>query len=144
MDIYEIFEYLLYCYFFLLVDCVLEVEFGKLIYVYKNIMMNELYFVGYFFYYLVMLGVLIMEVLVQVVGILFFKIMDSKLDVNFVFYFVGIDECCFKKLVMLGDQLYLYVEIFWQMWGIWKYKVEVWVDGQVVVEVILMCVKWDV
>jgi len=61
-----------------------------------------------------------------------------------VFYFVGIDECCFKKPVRPGDQLHLHVEIARQMRGIWKYKAEARVDGQVVAEATLMCAKRDI
>lgn len=144
MDIHEILEHLPHRYPFLLVDRVVEVEPGKSIHAYKNITMNEPYFVGHFPHHPVMPGVLIMEALAQAAGILSFKTMDSKPDANSVFYFVGIDECRFKKPVMPGDQLHLHVEIMRQMRGIWKYKAEARVDGQVVAEATLMCAKRDV
>lgn len=144
MDIHEILEHLPHRYPFLLVDRVLEVEPGKSIHAYKNITMNEPYFVGHFPHHPVMPGVLIMEALAQAAGILSFKTMDSKPDANSVFYFVGIDDCRFKKPVMPGDQLHLHVEIVRNMRGIWKYKAEARVDGQVVAEANLMCAKRDV
>lgn len=144
MDIHEILEHLPHRYPFLLVDRVLEVEPGKSIHAYKNITMNEPYFVGHFPHHPVMPGVLIMEALAQAAGILSFKTMESKPDANSVFYFVGIDECRFKKPVMPGDQLHLHVNIERQMRGIWKYKAEARVDGQVVAEAKLMCAKRDI
>lgn len=48
MDIHEILEHLPHRYPFLLVDRVLEVVPGKSIHAYKNITMNEPYFVGHF------------------------------------------------------------------------------------------------
>lgn len=144
MDIHEILEHLPHRYPFLLVDRVLEVEPGKSIHAYKNVTMNEPYFVGHFPHHPVMPGVLIMEALAQAAGILSFKTMDSKPDDNSVFYFVGIDECRFKKPVMPGDQLHLHVEIERNMRGIWKYKAEARVDGQVVAEAKLMCAKRDI
>ena len=144
MDIHEILEHLPHRYPFLLVDRVLEVEPGKSIHAYKNITMNEPYFVGHFPHHPVMPGVLIMEALAQAAGILSFKTMDAKSDANSVFYFVGIDECRFKKPVMPGDQLHLHIDIVRQMRGIWKYKAEARVDGQVVAEATLMCAKRDV
>nr|MBL8411742.1 3-hydroxyacyl-[acyl-carrier-protein] dehydratase FabZ [Dechloromonas sp.] len=48
MDIHEILEHLPHRYPFLLVDRVLAVEPGKSIHAYKNITMNEPYFVGHF------------------------------------------------------------------------------------------------
>ena len=144
MDIHEILEHLPHRYPFLLVDRVVELEVGKSIHAYKNITMNEPYFVGHFPHHPVMPGVLIMEALAQAAGILSFKTMGSKPDPNSVFYFVGIDDCRFKKPVMPGDQLHLHVEIVRHMRGIWKYKAEARVDGQVVGEAKLKCAKRDV
>jgi len=144
MDIHEIIEHLPHRYPFLLVDRVLEVVPGKSIHAYKNITMNEPYFVGHFPHHPVMPGVLIMEALAQAAGILSFKTMESKPDANSVFYFVGIDECRFKKPVMPGDQLHLHIQIQRQMRGIWKYIAEARVDGEVVAEAKLMCAKRDI
>ena len=144
MDIHEIIEHLPHRYPFLLVDRVLEVVPGKSIHAYKNITMNEPYFVGHFPHHPVMPGVLIMEALAQAAGILSFKTMESKPDANSVFYFVGIDECRFKKPVMPGDQLHLHIQIQRQMRGIWKYIAEARVDGEIVAEAKLMCAKRDI
>lgn len=144
MDIHEILEHLPHRYPFLLVDRVLEVIPGKSIHAYKNITMNEPYFVGHFPHHPVMPGVLIMEALAQAAGILSFKTMESKPDANSVFYFVGIDECRFKKPVMPGDQLHLHIDIQRQMRGIWKYIAVARVDGEVVAEAKLMCAKRDI
>ena len=144
MDIHEILEHLPHRYPFLLVDRVLEIEPGKSIHAFKNVTINEPFFVGQFPHHPVMPGVLIMEALAQAAGILSFKTMDTKPDANSVFYFVGIDGARFKKPVMPGDQLHLHVEILRQMRGIWKYKAEARVDGQVVAEAELMCAKRDI
>lgn len=144
MDIHEILEHLPHRYPFLLVDRVLEVIPGKSIHAYKNITMNEPYFVGHFPHHPVMPGVLIMEALAQAAGILSFKTMESKPDANSVFYFVGIDECRFKKPVMPGDQLHLHIDIQRQMRGIWKYVAVARVDGEIVAEAKLMCAKRDI
>ena len=144
MDIHAILEHLPHRYPFLLVDRVLEVIPGKSIHAYKNITMNEPYFVGHFPHHPVMPGVLIMEALAQAAGILSFKTMESKPDANSVFYFVGIDECRFKKPVMPGDQLHLHIDIQRQMRGIWKYVAVARVDGEIVAEAKLMCAKRDI
>jgi 3-hydroxyacyl-[acyl-carrier-protein] dehydratase len=144
MEIHGILEHLPHRYPFLLVDRVLEIEPGKSIHAFKNVTINEPFFVGHFPHHPVMPGVLIMEALAQAAGILSFKTMDSKPDANSVFYFVGIDGARFKKPVMPGDQLHLHVEILRQMRGIWKYKAEARVDGQVVAEAELMCAKRDI
>ena len=143
MDIHEILEYLPHRYPFLLIDRVLEVDPGKSIHAYKNITINEPFFVGHFPHHPVMPGVLIMEALAQAAGILSFKSEDKKPTKNDVFYFAGIDDARFKRPVMPGDQLHLHVEIERQMRGVWKFKAEARVDGQLAAEARLMCAKRD-
>ncbi|HRE15609.1 MAG TPA: 3-hydroxyacyl-ACP dehydratase FabZ [Rhodocyclaceae bacterium] len=144
MDIHKILEHLPHRYPFLLVDRVLEIEVGKSIHAYKNVTINEPFFQGHFPHHPVMPGVLIMEALAQAAGILSFQTMGEMPDADSVFYFVGIDEARFKKPVMPGDQLHLHVQIERQMRGIWKYKAEARVDGELVAEAKLMCAKRDI
>ncbi len=143
MDIHEILEYLPHRYPFLLIDRVVEVVPGKSIHAYKNVTINEPFFVGHFPHHPVMPGVLIMEALAQAAGILSFKTEDKKPTQNDVFYFAGIDDARFKRPVMPGDQLHLHVEIERQMRGVWKFKGEARVDGQLAAEARLMCAKRD-
>lgn len=143
MDIHEILEYLPHRYPFLLIDRVVEVVPGKSIHAYKNVTINEPFFVGHFPHHPVMPGVLIMEALAQAAGILSFKTEDKKPTQSDVFYFAGIDDARFKKPVMPGDQLHLHVEIERQMRGVWKFKAEARVDGQLAAEARLMCAKRD-
>lgn len=144
LDIHEILQYLPHRYPFLLVDRVVSYEVGKEIHAYKNVTINEPFFTGHFPHHPVMPGVLIMEALAQAAGILSFKTMGEMPDDDSVFYFVGIDGARFKKPVMPGDQLHLHVTIERQMRGIWKYKAEARVEGQVVAEADLMCAKRDI
>ena len=144
MNIEEILQYLPHRYPFLLVDRVVALELGKSIHAYKNITMNEPYFAGHFPHYPVMPGVLIMEALAQAAGILAFKSTESRPDPHSVFYFVGIDECRFKKPVVPGDQLHLHIEILRQMRGVWKFRAEARVDDQIAAEATLMCAKRDI
>jgi 3-hydroxyacyl-[acyl-carrier-protein] dehydratase len=144
MDINEILKYLPHRYPFLLVDRVLDIEPGKFIHAYKNISINEPFFVGHFPHYPVLPGVLIMEALAQAAGILSFKTLGIQSDENSLFFFVGIDNARFKKPVTAGDQLHLHVELMRHMRGIGKYKAEARVDGEVVAEAELMSAKRDV
>jgi 3-hydroxyacyl-[acyl-carrier-protein] dehydratase len=144
MDIHEVLEHLPHRYPFLLVDRVLQCEPGKTIEAVKNVTINEPFFQGHFPHHPVMPGVLIMEALAQAAGILSFKTMGTKPDENSVFYFVGIDNARFKKPVTAGDQLHLHIAILRQMRGIWKFKAEARVDGEVVAEAELMCAKRDI
>jgi 3-hydroxyacyl-[acyl-carrier-protein] dehydratase len=144
MDIHEVLKHLPHRYPFLLVDRVVDFEAGKFIHAYKNITIDEPFFVGHFPRYPVLPGVLIMEALAQAAGILSFKTMNVLPDDDSVFYFVGIDNARFKKPVTAGDQLHLHVEIVRQVRGIWKYKAEARVDGEVAAEADLMCAKRNV
>ena len=139
MDIHQILEYLPHRYPILLVDRVLECEPGKSIHAIKNVTINEPFFNGHFPHHPVMPGVLILEALAQAAAILSFKTMGSKPDDKSVYYFAGIDGARFKKPVTPGDQLNLHVEIIASKRGIWKFKAEARVDGQLATEAELMC-----
>lgn len=143
MDIHEILEYLPHRYPFLLIDRVVAIEPGKSIHAYKNVTINEPFFVGHFPHHPVMPGVLIMEALAQAGGILAFKSLGEKPAPDTVFYFAGLDEVRFKRPILPGDQLHLHVEVERQMRGVWKFKGEARVDGQIAAEGKLMCAKRD-
>ncbi len=144
MNIRDILDHLPHRYPFLLVDRVVSCEPGKSIHAYKNLTINEPFFVGHFPGVPVMPGVLILEALAQAAGILSFKTLGVKPDDKSLFYFVGIDNARFKKVVTPGDQLHLHVSILRQMRSIWKYGAEARVDGHVVAEAEMMCTKRDV
>ena len=143
MDIHEILAHLPHRYPFLLVDRVLEIEPNKSIHAYKNVTINDPFFVGHFPHHPVMPGVLIMEALAQAGGILAFKSRGEKPAPDTVFYFAGLDEVRFKRPILPGDQLHLHVEVERQMRGVWKFKGEARVDGQIAAEGKLMCAKRD-
>ena len=139
MDIHEILEYLPHRYPFLLIDRVVEVVPGKSIHAYKNVTINEPFFVGHFPHHPVMPGVMVIEAMAQAAAILAFKSGERLPDERSVVYFVGIDNARFKRPVEPGDQLVMNVEIVRVSRGIWKYKAVGSVDGQTAVEAELMC-----
>jgi 3-hydroxyacyl-[acyl-carrier-protein] dehydratase len=139
LDIIQIKQYLPHRYPLLLVDRVLDWESGKSITAIKNVTANEEFFNGHFPHKPVMPGVLIIEALAQTAALLSFLTMDQRPDDNSVVYFVGIDGARFKRPVEPGDQLKMEVEILRTARGIWKYKAQATVDGQLAVETELMC-----
>lgn len=139
LEIGQILEYLPHRYPFLLIDRVLDVQPGKSVHALKNVSINEPFFPGHFPNHPVMPGMLILEALAQAAAILSFKTVDAMPDKDSVYYFVGVDGARFKKPVMPGDQLHLHAEILRHMRGIWKYKTEARVDGELVAEAELMC-----
>ncbi|GIT22600.1 MAG: hypothetical protein CM1200mP40_22820 [Gammaproteobacteria bacterium] len=78
LDVEEIKEYLPQRYPFLLVDRIVEMDLGKSIVGYKNVTINEPFFVGHFPGQPIMPGVLIIEALAQVAGVLGFKSQEKK------------------------------------------------------------------
>jgi 3-hydroxyacyl-[acyl-carrier-protein] dehydratase len=108
IDITEILEILPHRYPFLLVDKVVEFEKGKRIRAIKNVTINEPFFQGHFPGHPIMPGVLIVEAMAQVGGILAFKSADVK---NKVVYFMGIDKARFRKPVLPGDVIELTLEV---------------------------------
>src|SRR3954463_7505584 len=103
MDIHAILKYLPHRYPFLLVDRVLSCEPGKDITAIKNVTMNEPFFNGHFPDYPVMPGVLIVEAMAQVAGVLVLsQIADRK---NKIVLLAAVDGARFRKPVRPGDQL---------------------------------------
>lgn len=144
MDIHQILEHLPHRYPILLVDRVLECDPGKTIHALKNVSINEPFFQGHYPHHPVMPGVLIIEALAQAAAILSFKTLGDQPKENSVYYFVGIDGARFKKPVSPGDQLNLHVSVIANKRGLWKFKAEARVDGQIAAEAELMCTVRDI
>lgn len=144
IDVREIMSHLPHRYPFLLVDRVTELDLeAQRIKAIKNVTINEPFFVGHFQQYPVMPGVLIIEAMAQVAGILSIKHIGGRKD-NEIYFFVGIDNARFKRQVVPGDQLVMEVEIIASKRGIAKYAARALVDGQVACEAELMCAKREV
>ena len=114
-----------------LVDRLLECVPGERISGLKNVTMNEPFFQGHFPSYPVMPGVLILEALTQLAGVL--AVASGIVDANGApaVSFDGIDACRFKRQVMPGDQLLL--ECAWRR-GDDRFDVRALVDGQLAAE----------
>ncbi|WP_089322352.1 3-hydroxyacyl-ACP dehydratase FabZ [Desulfurobacterium atlanticum] len=109
MDIFEIMEVLPHRYPFLLVDRIVEFEPKKKIVGIKNVTINEPFFNGHFPGHPIMPGVLIIEAMAQVGGILMLKSFEMRAG-DVVIYFMGVDKARFRNPVRPGDQLKLVLE----------------------------------
>ena len=124
--IQEIMELLPHRYPFLLVDRIVEFDPGRRIVGLKNVTINEPFFPGHFPEYPIMPGVLIVEALAQVGGILALKSMTGKKKIVL---FAGIDNCKFRRPVLPGDQIRLECNVTGRRGSIWKVRGEAYVDG---------------
>lgn len=95
---------------FLLVDRVTDIELGHSVKGYKNVTVNEEFFNGHFPDHPVMPGMLILEAMAQISGILGFLTSGKRPADGHIYLFVGADNTRFKRQVIPGDCLTLYSE----------------------------------
>jgi UDP-3-O-[3-hydroxymyristoyl] N-acetylglucosamine deacetylase / 3-hydroxyacyl-[acyl-carrier-protein] dehydratase len=128
----DILQVLPHRYPFLLVDRILEIEEGKRIVGLKNVTINEPFFQGHFPGHPIMPGVLIIEAMAQVGGMLLMRTIDDP--TTKVVYFMSLDNVKFRRPVKPGDQLRLELEVIQMRGTMSKMKGTAYVDGQVVTE----------
>ena len=128
----EIMRVLPHRYPFLLVDRILEIEEGKRVVGIKNVTINEPFFQGHFPGHPIMPGVLIVEAMAQVGGMLLLGGLE-KPDTKVV-YFMSLDKIKFRKPVKPGDQIVFEVEIIQIRGMVCKTRGVAKVDGEVVAE----------
>jgi UDP-3-O-[3-hydroxymyristoyl] N-acetylglucosamine deacetylase / 3-hydroxyacyl-[acyl-carrier-protein] dehydratase len=109
MDVNDIMKFLPHRYPFLLVDRVLKVEANKITAL-KNVSINEPFFQGHYPGYPIMPGVLQLEAMAQVGGLLMMKSATDS-GVKKVAFFMAADEVKWRKPVLPGDTLIIEVEL---------------------------------
>ncbi|MFO1391068.1 MAG: 3-hydroxyacyl-ACP dehydratase FabZ [Agitococcus sp.] len=97
-------------YPFLLVDRVTEIELGRSVKGYKNVTINEEFFGGHFPDHPVMPGMLVLEAMAQISGVLGFLTSGKRPADGHIYLFVGADNTRFKRQIVPGDCLTLYSE----------------------------------
>lgn len=113
-------------YPFLLVDRVTSYELNKRITGFKNVSINEPFFQGHFPTRPIMPGVLIIEAMAQLSGVLALKSVPKRED-N-IFFLAGVDNARFKKIVAPGDKIILNAEVIKAKKNIWKLQCSAFVD----------------
>jgi len=141
MENKDIKKYLPHRYPFLLVDRVLSYELNKSLVAIKNVTANEPYFQGHFPVRPVMPGVLIIEALAQASGILQVRSLDLPENHEDIYFFAGVDNARFKRVVEPGDQLKLEVSVIKARRGLWKFLGVASVDGEMACTAELMTIK---
>ncbi|HLM67426.1 MAG TPA: bifunctional UDP-3-O-[3-hydroxymyristoyl] N-acetylglucosamine deacetylase/3-hydroxyacyl-ACP dehydratase [Longimicrobium sp.] len=136
LNIEQIMQYLPHRYPFLLVDRVVEFEERKRIVGLKNVTFNEPFFQGHFPGRPVMPGVLIIEAMAQVGGLLVLENVENLEDK--VIYFLGLDNVRWRRPVTPGDQIRFEVELLQVRGATVKMRGVGTVDGQLAAEADMM------
>jgi beta-hydroxyacyl-ACP dehydratase FabZ len=119
----------------LLVDRIVELEPERIVGI-KNVTGNEPFFAGHFPDFAVMPGVLIVEAMAQVAGVLVLKDLPDQQKVVFL---ASIEQAKFRRPVVPGDQLRIEMKVAKRKSFVCKLYGTASVDGVVVAEAEVMC-----
>ena len=140
MDVQEIRDILPHRFPMLLVDRIVEMTAESIVGI-KNVTANEPFFTGHFPDFPVMPGVLIVEAMAQVAGVLVLKSIPdrhSKLVL-----LASVEEAKFRRPVVPGDQLRIEMTVTRAKASVAKMRGVATVEGKVVAEAIVMCKLQD-
>jgi 3-hydroxyacyl-[acyl-carrier-protein] dehydratase len=140
LDIQQILEILPHRYPMLLVDRILEITNDSVVGI-KNITANEPFFTGHFPDFPVMPGVMIIEAMAQVGGILVGTVAPQTRGK--IMFLASVEEAKFRRPVVPGDQLRIEMKLDRIKTTVAKMKGVALVDGQVAAEAIVMCKLTD-
>jgi 3-hydroxyacyl-[acyl-carrier-protein] dehydratase len=135
LEIDAIRELLPHRYPFLLVDRILEVESGKRAVGIKNVSANEEFFQGHFPSRPIMPGVLIIEAMAQVGGVMILSMEEHRHKMA---YLATIENAKFRRPVVPGDQLISEAVLLRARSGMGKVQCTARVGDQIVAEALLM------
>jgi len=132
LEIEDIMRVLPHRYPFLLVDRILEIEAGKRVVGVKNVTINEPFFQGHFPGHPIMPGVLIIEAMAQVGGMLLLgAVPDPETKVV---YFTSLNNVKWRRPVKPGDQLRFELDLLQVRGSMCKMVGVAKVDGEIVAE----------
>ena len=136
LDIQAIREILPHRFPMLLVDRIIEMEPDRIVGI-KNVTVNEPFFAGHFPEFPVMPGVLIIEAMAQVAGVLVLKEIENRKDK--LVLLASVDNAKFRRPVLPGDQLRIEMKMVKRKASVVKMCGQATVDGAVVAEAEVMC-----
>jgi len=136
LDIDAIRKILPHRYPFLLVDCIEEMEAERIVGI-KNVTINEPFFVGHFPDFPVMPGVLIVEAMAQVAGVLVLSSMEDR--ESKLVLLASVEQAKFRRPVRPGDQLRIEMKVSKRKASVAKMYGTATVNGVVVAEAEVLC-----
>ena len=131
----EILQLLPHRYPFLLVDRIIELEGDRRVVGLKNVTVNEPFFQGHFPGMPVMPGVLIIECMAQVAGVMIYRDMPDRHKK--LIYFTGVERARFRRPVIPGDQLKIEMVLLNRRNNFGKMEGKATVDGKLAAEAIV-------
>lgn len=132
MDSAQIMRLLPHRYPMLLVDRVIEVVQGERIVGIKNVTVNEPFFQGHFPGHPIMPGVLLVEAMAQVGGLLLLDEIEDPEEK--VLYFMTMDRVKFRRPVTPGDTITLEAEVLQLRGEVCKMRGQASVEGNIAAE----------
>ncbi|MBU2035221.1 MAG: bifunctional UDP-3-O-[3-hydroxymyristoyl] N-acetylglucosamine deacetylase/3-hydroxyacyl-ACP dehydratase [Candidatus Omnitrophica bacterium] len=135
LDINDIMKILPHRQPFLFVDKIISLENGKRAVGLKNVTINDYFFEGHFPGKPVMPGVLVIEAMAQVGGVMMLACENNQGKIAF---FMAIDNAKFRKPVLPGDQVMFEIEAVRVKSRTGQVKGKAFVDGKLVAEADLM------
>lgn len=125
IEINKILELLPHRYPFVLVDRVIDYKAFEYLTAIKNVTFNEPFFTGHFPENPVMPGVLMIEALAQASGLLW-SVSEPPKEGS-IYFFAGINNVKFRKIVTPGDQLRLEIKFLNSKHHFWRVQAEAFV-----------------
>lgn len=136
-------HYLPHRYPFMLVDKVVACKPGESITGIKNVTINEEFFNGHFPDEPIMPGVLMVEAMAQVSGVLGFISAGITAEDGYLYLFAGVDKVRFKRRVIPGDQLIIRATTVMQKRGIYKFDCTVHVEDELAASAQVMIARQE-
>ena len=140
-SINELFSYLPHRYPFLMIDRVTEMAVGEWVKGYKNITVNEQLFSGHFPGMPIFPGVLILEAMAQLSGVLAFETKGTRPADGVNYLFGGVEKARFRRPVIPGDRLEMHSKIVADRRIMMKFECEAFVEGELACSATLSVVE---
>ena len=137
----ELFAYLPHRYPFLMVDRVTELVVGEYVRGYKNVTVNEDMFNGHFPGQPILPGVIMLEAMAQLSGVLAFESKGMRPADGVNYLFGGVEKARFRRPVIPGDRLDMHSKIIADRRIMMKFDCSAYVDGELACSAILSVVE---